>query len=330
MKKALMGSFVLLTAAWMLQSCESTPEAINLDAHDITVVGANDNQLKVVPEIYQLTQRETSKGSGMWLLNMRIKLNTGNQALIVTDAPAIELLDEMGEPIDDCVLKIGDNAMDTKSKNDFAEFAKLTDSTEQTFGFFLNLTNLDKVALIMKQAKGFRLIVGGETSDSMVESSYTIDETEEAEETPSGGIEAILPSSLQGKVEVVSVDGVDVDDNAYPEISVTFKLLQTVNTASLVSEYGQLWIVGVAQDASGSDVKELLPNYKQWRSGDSDGEEFKQFLEDTPGNTITMHFTGDNGLDVFESDATKIEAARERVNDAANRVKKFKLKLVND
>ena len=321
-----MGSLLLLAATWMLQSCDSTPESVSINAADIEVIGANDNQLKVVDEIYKLVQRETSKGSGMWLLNLRIKLNTGNQALEATDAPTIELLDNMGEPIDGCILKIGDNAMETKSKNDFAEFAKLTDGSEQTFGFFLNLTSLEKVNLIMKQVNTFRLNVGEETSDSMIAS----DETEAREEIASEGIEAILPSNLQGKVEVVSVDGVDVDVYAYPEISVTFKLRQTVNTASLVSEYGQLWIVGVAQDVTGSDVKELLPNYKQWRSDDSDGEEFKQFLEDAPGNTITMHFTGDNGLDALENDASKIEAARSRVNDAASRVKKFRLKLVNE
>lgn len=321
-----MGSLLLLAATWMLQSCDSTPESVSINAADIEVIGANDNQLKVVDEIYKLVQRETSKGSGMWLLNLRIKLNTGNQALEATDAPTIELLDNMGEPIDGCILKIGDNAMETKSKNDFAEFAKLTDGSEQTFGFFLNLTSLEKVNLIMKQVNTFRLNVGEETSDSMIAS----DETEAREEIASEGIEAILPSNLQGKVEVVSVDGVDVDEYAYPEISVTFKLRQTVNTASLVSEYGQLWIVGVAQDVTGSDVKELLPNYKQWRSDDSDGEEFKQFLEDAPGNTITMHFTGDNGLDALENDASKIEAARSRVNDAASRVKKFRLKLVNE
>ncbi|MBR1521872.1 MAG: hypothetical protein IJ635_11630 [Bacteroidaceae bacterium] len=326
MKKTLMGSLLLLAATWMLQSCDSTPESVSINAADIEVIGANDNQLKVVDEIYKLVQRETSKGSGMWLLNLRIKLNTGNQALEATDAPTIELLDNMGEPIDGCILKIGDNAMETKSKNDFAEFAKLTDGSEQTFGFFLNLTSLEKVNLIMKQVNTFRLNVGEETSDSMIAS----DETEAREEIASEGIEAILPSNLQGKVEVVSVDGVDVDEYAYPEISVTFKLRQTVNTASLVSEYGQLWIVGVAQDVTGSDVKELLPNYKQWRSDDSDGEEFKQFLEDAPGNTITMHFTGDNGLDALENDASKIEAARSRVNDAASRVKKFRLKLVNE
>ena len=321
-----MGSLLLLAATWMLQSCDSTPESVSINAADIEVIGANDNQLKVVDEMYKLVQRETSKGSGMWLLNLRIKLNTGNQALEATDAPTIELLDNMGEPIDGCILKIGDNAMETKSKNDFAEFAKLTDGSEQTFGFFLNLTSLEKVNLIMKQVNTFRLNVGEETSDSMIAS----DETEAREEIASEGIEAILPSNLQGKVEVVSVDGVDVDEYAYPEISVTFKLRQTVNTASLVSEYGQLWIVGVAQDVTGSDVKELLPNYKQWRSDDSDGEEFKQFLEDAPGNTITMHFTGDNGLDALENDASKIEAARSRVNDAASRVKKFRLKLVNE
>ena len=35
-----------------------------------------------------------------------------------------------------------------------------------------------------------------------------------------------------------------------------------------------------------------MPNYDQWRTNDSNGSEFKEFLEGEPGNTITLEFTG--------------------------------------
>ncbi|MBR3283862.1 MAG: hypothetical protein IKI60_00880 [Alloprevotella sp.] len=125
----------------------------------------------------------------------------------------------------------------------------------------------------------------------------------------------ILPSALRGSVSVVPGDmEVTKNSNGFPEVSITFKLNKKVNTAALASAYGQLWIVGVGQDAQGRDVKELLPNYNEWRTHDSDGKEFKEFLEDTPGSTITMTFTGSDDGDVDAGIA---------------KVKKFKLKLTN-
>lgn len=125
----------------------------------------------------------------------------------------------------------------------------------------------------------------------------------------------ILPSQLKGKVSVVSASK-SVNSYGYPEVSVTFKLLSKVNTKSMCSSYGQMWIVGVGQNASGVDVKELLPNYKEWRSDDSDGDQFKSFLEGSPGETITLDFTGskDNSNNV-SADLAKVA--------------KFKLKITN-
>ena len=317
-------SLLLMAAAWTLQSCEQTPESVNIDAQDISIVGANEKQMKVVSEIYQLTQRETSKGSGMWILNLRFKLNTCTEALNTTDAPTVLLLDEAGMPIEGGTMKLGSNAMDTKSLDDFTAFAARDDESEQNIIFYLNVTTPEDVARIMQQTRSFLLQVGQEETASTPSDSKSTPAPEKS------GIQAILPPQLQGKVEVVSVDGVSIDENAYPTISVTFKLLQTVNTAPLASQYGQLWIVGVAQDASGRDITALLPNYKQWRTNDSDGTEFKQFLEDTAGSTITMHFTGDNGLDPLESDESKISAARQRVSEDAEQIAKFKLKLEAD
>ena len=127
-------------------------------------------------------------------------------------------------------------------------------------------------------------------------------------------LEVILPSSLKGKVEVAFCGEVTESSYGYPEVEIGFKLLQTVNTSSLVSEYGQMWLVGVGQDKNGRNVKELLPNYEEWRTGDSDGKEFKEFLESEPGETINLTFTGGKEGDVSEG---------------IKKVAKFKLKITN-
>ena len=149
-----------------------------------------------------------------------------------------------------------------------------------------------------------------EDDKSKGESKDEISEIEEVK--PS--LEVILPSSLKGKVEVAFCGEVTESSYGYPEVEIGFKLLQTVNTSSLVSEYGQMWLVGVGQDENGRNVKELLPNYEEWRTGDSDGKEFKEFLESEPGETINLTFTGGKEGDVSEG---------------IKKVAKFKLKITN-
>ena len=124
----------------------------------------------------------------------------------------------------------------------------------------------------------------------------------------------LLPSQLKGKVEVITANK-SVGSNGYPSMVITFKLLSTINTSSMCSQYGQMWIVGVGQTENGVDVKEFLPSYREWRSDDSDGREFKEFLESEPGETITLEFTGANKSSNVKSDLEK--------------VKKFKLKITN-
>lgn len=132
----------------------------------------------------------------------------------------------------------------------------------------------------------------------------------------SGKVDILLPSELQGSVAVVPDNyEVTISKYGFPEISVTFKLLKKMNTEPLLSTYGQMWIVGVGQDAQGRAVKELLPSYEQWRTKDSNGKEFKEFLESSPGNTITMTFTGGDEGDVQAGVA---------------KVAKLKLKIDND
>lgn len=128
-------------------------------------------------------------------------------------------------------------------------------------------------------------------------------------------LEVILPSSLKGKIEVASCGEVETDTYGYPYVEIGFKLLQTVNTSSMVSSYNQMWIVGVGQDKDGLNVKELLPNYGEWRTGDSDGKEFKEFLESEPGETINLTFTGGKAGNVYEG---------------IKKIAKFKLTITND
>ena len=148
-------------------------------------------------------------------------------------------------------------------------------------------------------------------------SNMSISEASEASNADSsfGLSNVLLPSQLKGKVEVINAEK-SVGSYGFPEMDITFKLLRTVNTSSMRSEYGQMWIVGVGQTENGVDVKELLPNYREWRSKDYDGKEFKAFLEGEPGETITLEFTGDN------------ESSKDVAADL-KKVKKFKLKITN-
>ena len=146
----------------------------------------------------------------------------------------------------------------------------------------------------------------------------------------------VLPSSIKGSVEIIPEDDgnvyVDFDSNNYPVISLTFKLLKKVDTSSLVSEYGQMWIVGHAQDAKGREIDDLNPKNitsREWRSGDSDGKEFKEFLEGDIDETITLQFTGENNIKLFEKDNDKIEAGKKKTEDAAKKLGKFKLSITD-
>lgn len=131
-------------------------------------------------------------------------------------------------------------------------------------------------------------------------SSSSSDESssEETEEKPSGlqPSDIILPSQLKGKVEVINGENgsiaVEYGSGDIPRLNITFKLLKKVSTTSFENPYGQVFIYGVPQDKSGRTVKEVMPNYGEWRPNDSDGQQFKDFLKGDVGETITLEFTG--------------------------------------
>ncbi|MBE6240602.1 MAG: hypothetical protein E7115_03800 [Bacteroidales bacterium] len=142
-----------------------------------------------------------------------------------------------------------------------------------------------------------------------------------------------LPKSISGSVELVAnEDGyfpIYLDEYNYPSIDFTFKLLKSVNTAPLSSAYGQMWLNGVPQKSNGANVKDLIPSYDEWRSDDSDGRQFKNFLEGEVGETITMTFTGENNIELFETDQSKINAGVAKTKAACKEVAKFQFFIVS-
>ena len=160
--------------------------------------------------------------------------------------------------------------------------------------------------------------------------SNETDETdEEVDSEPK--VEVTLPSSLKGNVEIVSANK-RMDSDGYPKVDITFKLLQKVNTSSLCSSYGQMWIVGHAQDEKGSNINDLNPksiSSREWRTEDSDGSLFKDCLEGDPGETISLEFIGENNIELFENDAAKIASGKATTEAAFEKFKKFRLSVSN-
>ncbi len=142
----------------------------------------------------------------------------------------------------------------------------------------------------------------------------------------------ILPKEIRDAVEIIPEDDgyvyCDFNEYDYPSVSLTFKLLKPVNTASI--NPGQFWIVGHAQDIKGRNIDDLNPkniSSREWRAGDSDGSQFKGFLEGDVDETITLDFTGENNFELFEKDQSKINAGKKQTADAAKKFEKFKLTI---
>lgn len=223
----------------------------------------------------------------------------------------INLVDENGSKIQDLSIK----------SEELLKLQKLLTGSEgdtQEIVFEGEYHNGDDAPKWFEQASKFTPYLTADISTEGASSEET--ESEETSESTEGASSfdlnnVLLPSQLKGKVEVISAEK-SVDSYGFPSMNITFKLLSKVNTSSMCSEYGQMWIVGVGQTENGVDVKELLPNYREWRSGDSDGKEIKGFLEGEPGETLTLEFTGS------KDSSSNVESDLEKV-------KKFKLKITN-
>lgn len=167
------------------------------------------------------------------------------------------------------------------------------------------------------------------TTESSTSSSSSTDNDALAKLQPA---DIILPSQLKGKVEVINgEDGyipVYLDEYNYPQIDITLKLLKKVDTSTLKgAAYDQFWVIGVPQDKSGRAVKSIIPNYGEWRSNDSAGDEIDQFLSGEPESTITFTYTGTNNTELFEKDEAKIQAGKEKTIEGCKKIAKFQLKI---
>lgn len=234
-----------------------------------------------------------------------VPISDGGSSACIEVGFGIEFLDADGNVLH----KVSANRYSSEfiDRKEFVALAKLNPGKKGTVRFKARDVNKD-------EAVSFRITSAYEEKKGTDSSSSYFEEEGYSEEPAASSVEVILPSSLKGSVEIAYCSEAYKGNYGFPKIDIGFKLLKTVKTASLASAYGQLWIVGVGQDENGRDVKELLPNYKEWRTDDSDGHEFKEFLESEPGETINMTFTGSDDGDV---------------DAGISKVKKFKLKITN-
>ncbi len=307
----------------MLTSCSSNvgPKKITPTSTEFTS-GELAKYIEVVDQPSELTFAEKDGAIATQYIRLKVTLQKTKDGFNNVDARDIDFTSLFSVAIINLVDENGTNVQDLSIKSeDMLKLKKLLTGSEgdtEEIIFEGEYHNHDDAPKWFEQAIQFTPYLTGDISvkGSSSDEEESDDATETSEETSSFELSnVLLPSQLKGKVEVISAEK-SVGRYGYPSMEITFKLLSTVNTSSMCSEYGQMWIVGVGQTENGVDVKELLPNYREWRTSDSDGTEFKEFLESEPDETITLEFTGN------KESSNDVESDLEKV-------KKFKLKITN-
>ena len=311
-----MAMFTLVSCSSGVGSKEITATSTEFTSGDLA------KYIEVVDQPSELLFDEKDGAIATQYIRLKVTLRMTKDGLKNVDArdinftgllsvATINLVDENGSKIQDLSIK----------SEEVLKLQKLLTGSEgdtQEIVFEGEYHNGDDAPKWFEQASKFTPYLTADISTEGASSEET--ESEETSESIEGASSfdlnnVLLPSQLKGKVEVISAEK-SVDSYGFPSMNITFKLLSKVNTSSMCSEYGQMWIVGVGQTENGVDVKELLPNYREWRSGDSDGKEIKGFLEGEPGETLTLEFTGS------KDSSSNVESDLEKV-------KKFKLKITN-
>lgn len=311
-----MAMFTLVSCSSGVGSKEITATSTEFTSGDLA------KYIEVVDQPSELLFDEKDGAIATQYIRLKVTLRMTKDGLKNVDArdinftgllsvATINLVDENGSKIQDLSIK----------SEELLKLQKLLTGSEgdtQEIVFEGEYHNGDDAPKWFEQASKFTPYLTADISTEGASSEVT--ESEETSESTEGASSfdlnnVLLPSQLKGKVEVISAEK-SVDSYGFPSMNITFKLLSKVNTSSMCSEYGQMWIVGVGQTENGVDVKELLPNYREWRSGDSDGKEIKGFLEGEPGETLTLEFTGS------KDSSSNVESDLEKV-------KKFKLKITN-
>ena len=311
-----MAMFTLVSCSSGVGSKEITATSTEFTSGDLA------KYIEVVDQPSELLFDEKDGAIATQYIRLKVTLRMTKDGLKNVDArdinftgllsvATINLVDENGSKIQDLSIK----------SEELLKLQKLLTGSEgdtQEIVFEGEYHNGDDAPKWFEQASKFTPYLTADISTEGASSEVT--ESEETSESTEGASSfdlnnVLLPSQLKGKVEVISAEK-SVDSYGFPSMNITFKLLSKVNTSSMCSEYGQMWIVGVGQTENGVDVKELLPNYREWRSDDSDGKEIKGFLEGEPGETLTLEFTGS------KDSSSNVESDLEKV-------KKFKLKITN-
>lgn len=274
----------------LLFSCSTSSiieKEINVTSSE--VYGEKSELLSVVPGTYTLRGNKENIDSILSIsVGLKIK-ETYPDKNIVTAHIKLNLMDSNGESFGENLYPNEDKLKDFLNTNEIGsetvfEFCPIltTDIDQENLDDFI-----DKVASIKICTDGFTML-------------------ERRNPLPSLSVSDInLPQQLKGKVEIVADedDKIPVTFNEYdiPEIEITFRLLKKVPTAGIATPYGQLWIVGLPKDKSGRTIKEIVPNYNEWRTEDSNGSQFKAFLESEPGETITLSFSGSKNDDTSKA-----------------------------
>ena len=315
-------SILTALAMAMLVSCSSgvatkeiTPTSTEFTSGELA------KYIEIVDQPSELTFSETEGSIPAQYIRLKVTLRLIKDGIKDVDARDIHFTSLLSVAIINLVDENGSKVQDLSVKDeDLLKLKKLLTGSEgdtEEIIFEGEYHNHDDAPKWFEQACKFTPYLTGDITAEGTSSGETeIVPVEISEESPSFDLSnVLLPSQLKGKVEIISAEK-SVSSYGFPKMEITFKLLSTVNTSSMCSEHGQMWIIGVGQTENGVDVKELLPNYREWRTDDSDGSEFKEFLESEPEETITLEFTGDN-------------SSSDDVSADLEKVKKFKLKITN-
>lgn len=330
MKKIFLFALTLLAVVGYTSCGKEGSHTIQTD--DAKVLGKHKDVFSITNEgaTWSVTKENSGIAEQKFVIKVPLKLENpidlGEYGGVRLGGMNVQIIGEDGNPIADHEFNLGLTPLDTSIYDELKEFLNSKKGTVWEAPFNLTLHNselADELEKKFEKATGLRIVdvefvnvdldMPGSSSDDSEDTGSEVNDGDSSSSTGNLSVEnVILPSQLKGKVEVINAEK-EVSSIGFPEVTVTFKLLQKVNTAPLLSEYGQMWIVGAGQKANGVDVKSLMPSYNEWRTDDSDGTEFKNFLESEPGETLTLTFSGDKeGGDVEQG---------------LQEVEKFKLKL---
>ena len=148
-------------------SCvQSVPEDATINAENIKIDGINNSVLEVVNDAYTLSAKKKSKDSDTWIVSIRVKFSKKQEVdLSGTKEAELVLLDENNSTIEGGEMRIGESSIDTKTTQDFIDCLTGPDTGQFVCCFHLYSSDEELVSNIMNNAKSFKVIIAGNSSD---------------------------------------------------------------------------------------------------------------------------------------------------------------------